>query len=215
MIQFKLNGKKLNIPSSWEDLSFNQYLQIMQPNNDYLKVVSIVSGLDYEYLKKAEIIGLEAIIQALTFLNKPPVIPTSVPKIGKYKLPLDVKGQFNIQFKRLDQFEDMRKVMAKDSTLQGITESYPVYVAIYLQAIRDGEYSYSKAIAMVDEIKEMPALEVISAGSFFLIKQLSLLTGTPLKSLNTALKPKNSKLGSTSSKKSSGRMRPSRKSRKK
>jgi len=207
MIQFKLNGKKVQVCSTWNDLIFNQYLQIQKLKDDYLQLVSLCTGIDYEIIKKAEIIGLESVLEAVKFISIPPVIPESVSKIGKYTIPLDSKGQFNVQFKRLDQFEDMRKIMSNAKDILSVTESFPQYLAIYLQAIRDGEYSYQKAMAMVPEIRELPALEVISLGSFFLIKLLNLSSGTAKTSQSTTQKRKKSKPVSRNSTKSSARMR--------
>lgn len=207
MIQFKLNGKKVKVCSTWNDLTLNQYLQIQKLKDDFLQLVSICSGIDYELLKKAEITGLESVLVAVNFVSKPPEIPLSVTKLGKYTIPVDSKGQFNIQYKRLDQFEDMRKIMSGCKDIGSITEAYPQFVAIYLQPIRDGEYNYSKAMAMVDEVRELPALPVISLGSFFLIRLLTLSNGTPKISLNTSPKPKKLKPGSKNSRKSSARTR--------
>lgn len=205
MIKFKLNGKSIDIPSSWDDLTFNQFLMMLDLKNDFLQAVSICTGIDYETLKTKPIIGLESILQAMTFIQKPANYQTSTKKIGKYKLPLDAKGEFNPQFKRLDQFEDMRKIMiASDKTVKSVTEAYASYCAIYLQELRDKDYNYSKAMAMVDEVKQMPAREVIPAGSFFLIKLLSLSTGIKKTSPTTSPKRKKLKRVLKISKRSSG-----------
>ena len=207
MIKFKLNGKSIDGASSWDDFSLNQFIQTLDLKNDTLQAISICFGIEYETLKQSTIIGLEPVIQAMQFLHEPPKYPEKVIQIGKYKLPLDSKGEFNPQFKRLDQFEDMRKIMiASDKGIKNITEAYASYCAIYLQELRDKEYSYSKAMAMVDEVKQMPAKEVIPAGSFFLIKLLSLSTGIKTTSLTTNPKRKKSKPGLKSSRKSLGRM---------
>lgn len=214
MIKFKLNGKSINVASSWDDLTFEQFLKLLDLKDDSLQAVSIASGLDYEILKTTPILGLETILQAIRFIQQPCKYPDTTKQIGQYKLPLDLKGEFNPQFKRLDQFEDMRKIMiVSDKGVKSITEAYASYCAIYLQELRDKEYSYSKAMAMVDEVKQMPAREVIPAGSFFLIKLLSLSTGIKTTSPTTNLKSKRSKQGSQKSKKSSGRTRPSMRSR--
>ncbi len=207
MIKFKLNGKSIDIASSWEDLNFGQFIKVLELKNDTHQAISIVSGLDYEYLKKSTIIGLEPLIQAIQFLGKPYKFPETSFKLGKYKLPLDSKGEFNPQFKRLDQFEDMRKIMIdSDKGIKNVTEAYAKYCAIYLQEIRDKEYNYSKAMAMVDEIMLMPAKEVVPTGSFFLIKLLSLTNGIKKTSPTTNRNQKKSKRGGKTSKRSSGRM---------
>lgn len=216
MIKFKLGTKTVNVASSWDDLTLRQFLEVFKLDNDILKAISLCAGIDYEILKKSDIIvGLESLITAVQFLNKPCKYPEKTDRIGKYKLPLDSKGEFNPQFKRLDQFEDMRKAMVfNDKGIVQVTEAYATYCAIYLQELRDGHYSYDSAMAMVEEVKDMPAKEVIPAGSFFLIKLLSLTNGISRISPSTSQSRKKSKPDLKSYKKRSVSMRPSRKSRK-
>lgn len=200
-----LNGEPINITDSWEKTTLAQYLRIMRMKNDTIELLSIITGLDYDLLKKANIKGLDKLLYASRFINSAPVVPTKVEKIGPFKLPLNHKGIFDIQFESLAQFEDMRVIMEsvdmKDVT--AITESYAKYCALYVQKLRDGEYDGGKALAMVDEVMTYPALEVIAAGSFFFVRLWSLLRGTPTTSPNSA--PSRKKRTGKPSRKSSGR----------
>lgn len=209
MIQFKLNGKKLNVASSWYDLSFDQYLKVFELKDDLLQAVSIASGLDYEILKKANIEGLEPVISAMSFLGKPCKFDSAITDCGPFKLPKD----FDIQIETLGQFEDMRQVMKKVDfkSPKDIALSYQKYVSIYLQKIRDGEYDPVKAIEMQGEVGKYPAHQVITLGSFFLLKLVSLSNGTKTTSPSTPQNQKKSKQVSKSSAKRSGRSAQSRK----
>jgi hypothetical protein len=196
MIQFKLNGKKIQVASCWEDLTFNQYCEIFKIGGDLLKLVSLVSGTDYEILKKAKIEGVEALVAALAFIKKPAVWTNPTLKCGPYTLPVNKNGTYNIQYESLGQFEDMRALMnriRKESVLKDMQDITPDIVAIYLQKIRDGEYSPDKAQAMIEEIKTYPAQEVVTLGSFFIVKLSNLLTGTPDNSQTTPQSLKKSK----------------------
>ena len=219
MIHFKVNDKKVSIPSRWEDVTFNQYLEIINGKHDLLQLVCILSGADYEQFKESTIIGLENVIQALSFLNTPPEVEGYTPKVGPYSLPGTKDGKFDIQFESLAQFEDMRMVI-KDLPFKedkydiiALTKAYSNFVAIYLQKIRDGKYDPDKAQAMIPEVEEMPALEVICAGSFFFLKLLSLLNGIQSPSRPTNQTPKKLKPVSKSSAKGSARTARSRKRR--
>lgn len=212
MIEFKLNGKPLSIPTAWEEATYNQYLQTWDLKGDYLQLVSIASGLDYEILKTAKIEGLESVIMAAGFLRTVPDFTGTCDKVGPYDLPKNHKGEFNIQFESLAQLEDMRAIMntciipeQNKYDIRKLTNAYPSFVAIYLQKIRDTDYSYSKAIEMVPEVMDMPAKEVIITGSFFYVKLRSLLSGTLKTSPPTTLSPKKKKPVSAGSRKSSGR----------
>jgi hypothetical protein len=213
MIPFKLNGKNLKIASSWHDLTFDQYLKWLQSKGSTGEAIALFAGIDQEVLKTANITGLESIIEALAFLKAPAVFDKATPNVGKYQLPLNSKGEFNIQFETLAQFEDMRATMIKtpDNDIVELVKSYAKFVAIYVQKIRDGEYNYDKSLAMIPEIYTMPAHEVITTGSFFFVKLLTLLTGTAPTSQKATTNPKKKKQVTRSSKKSSAITRRSRK----
>lgn len=213
MIPFKLNGKNLKIASSWHDLTFDQYVKVMESKGGTADMIALFTGIDVEVIKKANFTGLDTVIEALSFLKKPYQFDKSTPNVGKYKLPLNSKGEFNIQFETLAQFEDMRSAMIKtpDNDMVELVKSYAKFVAIYVQKISDGEYSYDKAIAMIPEIYQMPAHEVITAGSFFFVKLLTLLTGTAPTSQKATTNQKKKKQVTRSSKKSLAITRRSRK----
>lgn len=199
MIDFKLNGKKVQIPSSWDEVTAAQYLQLLDLKEDYLQAVSIFSGIDYETFKKATVIGLEKVIHTLSFIKNGPDLSKIVDKVGGYDVPK------NIQFEILAQFEDTRAILQNCKGIIEVTKAYPKIVAIYLQKIRDKEYDYTKAQQMVDEVLTMPAKEVITVGAFFYVKLMSLLRGTPATSPLTTPSPKKSKQGLRKSVKRSAR----------
>lgn len=211
MINFTLNSKKVSIPSSWEDVTFRQYCEILKNKKNTSELIAMFSGIDYEIIKKATIIGLDQVLIALSFLNKVPVIPDDVPKIGPYSLVSRQK----LQFESLDLFEDMRGVAVKadPANIVDFTERYGTYVAMYLQKVRDGEYSREKADAMKEEVDSLPALQVISLGSFFFVKLAILLSGTVPNSRPTTQSQKKLKPGTTSYRKRSASTGRSRKSR--
>lgn len=199
MIQFKLNGKKIQIASSWEDFTFHQYTQAFKITG-LSETLSLCSGLPLETIKKAKMEGLESVITAMSFIRKPPTWDTTTLKCGPYTLPVNHKGSYNIQYESLAQFEDSRAILTKVKPEEILT-IYPDIVAIYLQKIRDGEYNYTKAQEMIPEVFKMNAREVVTLGSFFIIKLSSLLIGTEANSQNTAQSLKKSKPVSKGSRK--------------
>lgn len=211
MIKFKINGSDVQIPSTWEDLTFGQYLRLFE-QKDMTDTISILTGFDREYLLNAKIIGLESLIQCTNFLNTPSKFDTYYPHVGPYKLPANKNGQLDIRLESLAQFEDMRVQMQKvnlKEDVPGFTKAYGKYVAIYLQKIRDGHYTHAKALEMEEEILSFRACEVIAVGQFFFIQLANSLTGTAPTSLPTNQSPKKSKSGLMSSKRSLGVMRSS------
>lgn len=213
MIKFKITGKdfKINgsIPQSWYEVTFRQYLKYLQCKDDLLQVVSLLSGVNYEIFNKGKIAGLEDIIRALLFVKKPPEFGDVTPNIGKYKLPINGKKKFDIQFESLGQFEDMRKIMMSvpENDLMAHISAYPKYCGIYLQVIRDEQYDYNRAMDMEEEILDMPMHEVMVCGAFFFLKLRILSTGIEINSQNTIRNPKKSRQGSINSKRSSATTR--------
>lgn len=208
--QSTLNGNPISITDSWLKCNFTQYLRIVKLKDDNIELISILTGLEYDYLKKAKITGLESILVASQFINTPPEFGSNPTKIGKYKLPLNRNGEFDIQFESLAQFEDMRVVIQSVKLdengrfdIHSLTESYAKYCALYLQKIRDGEYDGDKALAMIPEVNLMPAIDVITAGSFFFVRLMRLSIGTQSNSQNSA--PIRKKRTGKPSKRNSGR----------
>ena len=215
MIKFKLNGKPLSIPSSWIDITLDQHINLINNKAGINGAISILTGISIEALKKAKFEGLDMVIQAMNFLKKAPEYDGTVTQLGKYQLPLNSKGDFDIQFETLGQFEDLKACMAKvkESDTLSIFRSYAEACAIYAQKIRDGEYMPDKAQSMIHEVYQMPAHQVITAGSFFFLKLLSLLNGIDQTSQPTNQNRKKSKPALRNSKRNSVHTRQSRKSR--
>lgn len=177
MIPFKVNGKTIKVKSTWDDVTYGEYLQIIDAGPDTSLILSILTGVPHETLRKAKIKGADQLLMVVGFANTSPEILPTIQQVGPYKLPLK-GGKFEVQFESLGQFEDLRAVMAKD--IKGsadVLRSYPKAVAIYLQKIRDGEYDGLKAQDMESEVLALPCREVLTAGSFFLLKLLTLSGG--------------------------------------
>lgn len=199
-----LNGKPITLTDSWDKLTFKQYLRVLKmKKDDLIETISIITGIEYETLKKAKIGGLPKLMYVARFLNEEPNFHVEPKKIGKYKLPINANGIFDIQLESLAQFEDMRQVMQKNDGLYAHTEAYATYCALYLQKIRDGEYDSDKAFKMIPELMDYPASEIISAGGFFFVNLQRLLNGTP-NNYQSSARHRRKYTGSLS-KKSSGR----------
>lgn len=204
-MKFTLNKKSIEVTDSWDTMTFAQYLRILKLKDDTIELVSILTGIDYDYLKRNDIKGVDKILYAAQFVKTPPQFKEDeLTQIGEWKLPLNSKGFFDIQFESLAQFEDMRMVITtKQDGVQAHTEAYAKYCALYVQKLRDGQYDGDKAMAMVPEIMQLPAGQIITAGSFFFVKLMSFLNGTGTNSQNIA-HPQKKSTGNRS-KKSSGR----------
>lgn len=172
MIYFKLKGQEVSIPTQWEEVTLIQYVDILDGKTDSIRLVSIFTGIDYETLKSSLIIGLDQVLIAMQFTQKPPTIPMPT-QVGPFKI-----SNPDIKFESLAMFEDMKQAMINSpKDLPGLIRSYADICALYLQKQRDGEYSYQKAKEMVKEVEKYPAVQVIGLASFFLMKLIGLTSG--------------------------------------
>lgn len=212
MITIKLNDKPISIPTSWPEVTFSQWLQIIKMEEGIFNILAIFTGIPAELLAKMTIIGADKIVSALSFTSRKPEMPGYVDSVGPYKLPTNHDGKFNIQYESLGQFEDARMIY---KTMEGdkIVDGYGKLVAIYLQKLRDGVYDSNKVTELELEIQSFPAIQVITAGSFFFLKLVSLSSGIPIVSLHTPQSQKKSKQASKNTSKRSASTRKSTRSR--
>lgn len=203
-------NQHINVPVSWDQVTYKQFLQLAKAGNSYAKVLSVLTGIDEGVITRAQIKNLDAAMQILSFIRKP--CPYFVPhKILFYPLPKD------LGFESVAQYEDIRSTLEKlkDATEDQRLNQYPYFVAVYAcrhmskercedlreatgnNEIKFGEYHYLKAEAMAEDFFNCPAPEVLGIGNFTLLKYVSLNLGinpvyqmrlTPMKRLRLVFK---------------------------
>lgn len=189
MIKAKVNGEPIQIETCWEEVKFGKFLQLLTAKDDYYQIISILINRPVEEVKKANIQGLEGVLTAINFLKTPPAVDETPEKVGEYVIPKD------ITFQSVSQFETLRgEIMkaAKADNLTDQTKALAMYAAIYCQPLMGDEFDAEKAEYLSHKFMDYPCLEVMSAGSFFMAKCLSLTSGLPMSYLrkNTLLKKK-------------------------
>jgi hypothetical protein len=189
MIKAKVNGTPVEIETSWEEVSFGKFLQLLEAKDDYYQIIAILLKLPLEDVRKAEISGLENVIQAINFLKTPCAIDEQPTKVGAFELPKD------ITFHSIEQFETLRQEIVKAAgkdNLNEQTKALAMYAAIYCQPLRGDAFDPEKAEYLSHSFMDYPCMEVMAAGSFFMARCLSLTSGLPMSYLrkNTVLKKK-------------------------
>lgn len=170
-IRIDTNGKKneVDLPVSWDEVTFQQFLDLSSSGNDYANVISILTKIDLQTLKQAKISNLDSVISLIGFLKTAadPVIPKTI--LG-YPVPKD------LGLETIAQFEDMKTEMAsvESNTIQAHLMKYPTYCAIYAC----NPYDWQKAEEMSKEFFNAPCREVIGIGNFTLAKLVALTTST-------------------------------------
>ena len=179
MIVFKIAGKKHNIPTSYDDVTYSQYVSLLTLPNTLIHQIHLFTGIPIETLQAAELKNLEKIAIALSFINLSPKAEEGPRDIGKYFVPKDVT------IESLGQFEDLRALIHKRPLDLGTMDNNLLWCdlcleacSIYCQKLRDGKYDSTKVPGMKEELKSYPAMPIIQTGSFFFGRLLSTLTGT-------------------------------------
>jgi hypothetical protein len=186
MITFKINEEKQEIPTSWDDVTYSQYIQLLDVPGTLLHYVSFFTGIKYETLEQAELKNLESLAIALSFLSKAPTFNGKPSKmVGPYAAPKDITIQ------SLGQFEDLRALLNKVPTDLSTKENqvligdlYLEACAIYCQKIKYSKYDNTQVPELKEELKNYSCMEVISTGAFFLFRPMTILHNTTPRSQN-------------------------------
>jgi hypothetical protein len=175
MVEAKVNGNPVQIPSSWDEVTFGQFLKLVDAK-DYTQILSAVLDMPPEIIAKADFVGLRHVYRALKFVQTQAPVEQYPKKIGKYEIPKD------ISFQSVGQFEALRNeiIKAQGMDLHGQTKALAVYAAIYCQPQNGDEFDIEKSYWLSESFMSYPCTEVMSAGSFFRDNLLSITSGLPL-----------------------------------
>jgi hypothetical protein len=172
MIPFKINGKSYKFPSTWEDVTFAQYMALLHAHT-ITDQIAIFTGISRETLEQAELRYLERINTTLSFLYTAPKFDLTA-RVGPYYVPPDVTIQSTVQFEALrGLLLQMPKELKTTEGLEQFAELALHACAIYCQKVRDRHFDYGRATIMKEQLRHYSCAEVIGTGSFFLFKPLS------------------------------------------
>jgi len=170
-ITMTLNGAKIQkeIPISWKEVTFSQFIDISECGNDLAKVLSVFTGIDEATLKKVNIVNLDTILEIISFIGRDE-LDTTIPKsVMGYAMPERLETQ------TIGQFEDM-KIEAgkiKDASKESL-KSYAMICAIHAT----NPYDYSEAESKLETFMNAPCEEVLAIGNFTLVRLAELMNPT-------------------------------------
>jgi hypothetical protein len=173
---------KRDIPEGYHQVKFGQFVEVAKSPKDTNTILSIITGIDVETIKKAKITNIEDVILALAFFNKDAELKVPDTCLG-YKIPKD------LGFECVAQYEDLQlhlnECREKKVTDVELMASYPLYCAVYACSQKYGTYDWAKVEEMAPEFMNAPATEVLAIGNFTLLKLIGLKLGIK----NNAPKP--------------------------
>lgn len=170
-IKIIINGVETekNIPVSFDEVSWAQFLQVAACGNDLVKMYSVFTGIDPKTFCKATVRNFDTVLAILNFLNEVP--QSFVPKtILGYKLPED------LAFEMPQQYIDVKSILLC-SGLNGLKliEKYPFFCAVYTCKEKYGEYSLPLAKKLAGEFLQAPMPEVLAIGNATLKKMTAII----------------------------------------
>lgn len=172
-IEIQINGTKQEkeIPTKWEEVSFQKFLKLTTCGDDTVKIISLFTDIDEETLKKAKISNLESLITLLGFLKTE--MNLTIPDTCQgYKIPK------NLEFETIGQYQDLKA----EALILSQTNSFDQY-ALFCAIYATNPYDYKKAEELKSVFMDAPCTEVMAIGNFTLAKLAELTTGIKAKSL--------------------------------
>lgn len=189
MILFKYEGKEYEFPTKWPEMNFRLYIKLIPVKDKITAVKVILEHLGIPTDGKIE--NLEEFMKMVSFLAKPPEIEDQPTRIGEYTFPQNIGGE---TIEQLNKTQELAKSIAikPDDTRTEMeliidrNEAFPYYAAIYCQGMNE-PFDPVKANALAEKFKDLPCVEVMSAGSFFQDRFESMQTGRSINSLRAGI----------------------------
>jgi len=186
-VTIELNRVKVtkDIPISWDQVNFGQFLELSEAGKDIAKILSVFTGVEAETIRKAKIHNLDSILKVISFIEKENINSKIPDEILGHKIPQ------NLQFESIGQFEDLKLEAAKikDNTKESLM-AYTKFCAIYAT----NPYDYKEAEKLAPTFLGAPCGEVVAIGNFTLLKLIESNDITLSKALQQRLHPKKWKL---------------------
>lgn len=198
MIKAKVDGRPVEIETSYSELTFGKYIKIteMGLRGDKVEVkrsdiLAVMLGIPVETVRKAKFSGLDPVLKALSFVfDTTPRIEEFPTRVGEYKIPKDITNY------SVEQFETMAKY-AQNAAKPEVSiidklKMNAMYCAIYCQPLNGEDFDEEKAQWLAEKFLSYPCEEVMSAGLFFMLNYRSLKENLPMSYLyrNIPLKRK-------------------------
>lgn len=181
-----------DIPISWDQVTFGDFLKLEACGQDIVKVIALLTRLDYETLCQAKIKNMDQVVSILGFLNKPmpKQDPSTIKSILGYPVP---KG---LEFEQVQMFVDLKNYVTESQKLTPAEqlERYTLYCAVYACSHKHGKYDWKLAEEMKDEFLNAPCTEVLAIGNFTLLRLIGLNLNINLNSLKAGSRIKRFRL---------------------
>lgn len=198
MEAYKLGKTKIKIPSGWHEINYNKAIQIIEGELKEIQILALLTDKTEQQIRGAtDPDTIYYFINTFQYIHSLPQkfddFPRSV-KLGVDRLVfpyVSYGDKFDLGKADVGQVEDMLMIMMKmnkefigeeerELTEIELIKITPYIVAIYLQKLLWHSYDGTKAMALVDRVKEeLSFKECLSIGYFFLSRLRNFKNGQP------------------------------------
>jgi hypothetical protein len=194
MKKFTINDQyKKMIPESFEELTFKQYYDLQEMNKiNPLKMANIIAYLlgttTEQVLKSINAVDYSEILNCISWfkavkedeIKKPEMIDIIYDGKESHFIPK------NMDYYMASQFEDAKICISKTQKEDLAIKYYPEIVSCFIDQVIFGEHNKENHEKTIPIVENLPVLEVIGLGNFFVMKCVDLLRGT-MKDVNHRL----------------------------
>jgi hypothetical protein len=178
MDKIKFKDKLIELPESYEEVSFEKFMALADCEGVNLKAVSILTGIsEEEWSSSNDVAAYYYCFNSLSTWIGKGISEMTDREVKKLKYLSKNIELTDIGEQSVAQYEDLKILASKYQThyesdpIEAMKEYYPLFVAIYLQPKTQGEkYDYSKAKELTKFVNELPAPTVIGITNFFFTK---------------------------------------------
>jgi hypothetical protein len=93
MIEAKINGEIVNIPTSWEDVPFKNYIKMLSASTN-IEILNSITGIDKELLLQLAPDAFGTLFMLISFTNEPP--NAQPPKDLKFDIGKESYGKIEV-----------------------------------------------------------------------------------------------------------------------
>lgn len=173
MIKFVFEDKTVRVPSEWEEVTVEHFINPDFLSGNSLSLLANLSGIPRQKLLNTTEDITGHLYKMVDFMQKDPQ------GYQKYK-----PEKITLQGKELDYPKDIevervgQKIMLQDavSKYQFVYEAIPEAIAIYLQPeLNDGVFDDAKLPELIEEVKGLRIVDVYPIADFFLTNSRRIL----------------------------------------
>ena len=177
-IEYKGQKKTYSLPSSWEEVTVQQFIALEVSGGyqgKYVQLLQDLTGAPLPVIQNTKTDLQLQIRSALEFIITKPPNWNKLARRDKYKF----KGAFFEVPENLELETALQKILVQNklNSTKNVAECIPYVIAVYMQKVINGYFDEQKAAVLEEEVLQMPIVEMFSLATFFFRRLLKYKRG--------------------------------------